>query len=346
MGHFELYDDYDDYDDLIVRYLAAETTSEEESTLINLIKSSDEFAEHFLVIKKIWELAENPDEYSEEDISSHYEEVMGRIKKLRYRNFFYKSARYFQKATAILFIPLILALGFLLKSPSSGGTQFMPISQEIIAMHGTRIHTFLPDSTEVWLNGGSSLIYSQESPDGRRIIDLKGEVFFNVAHDADHPFVVNTRNLSVEAIGTEFNVCSYPTDSLTSVTLTDGSVLVSDTLTQSVLTPGQMVVYNNNIRRGKLYLGNTDKMTSWREGRLVFKNEPLCNVYKRLGQIYGIRFEVDPKLQEVMFYATFEDASLEQILQLIKKSTSLEYSSDNNNKSISNNSIIHVKIKS
>lgn len=340
MGHFEL------YDDLIVRYLAGEITSEEESTLINLINSSDEFAEHFLVMKKIWEVTENPEEYSEEDISSHYEKVIGNIKRLRYRNFFFKSARYFQKATAILFIPLIIALGFLLKKSSSAESQFIPVSQEIIAIHGTRVHTFLPDSTEVWLNGGSSLTYSQDRPDGRRIVDLKGEVFFNVAHDATHPFVVYTRNLSVEAIGTEFNVCSYPTDSLTTVTLNDGSILVTDSLSQSVLNPGQMIVYNENIKCGRIYLGNTEKNTLWRHGCLAFKNEPLCNVYKRLGQIYGMTFKVDPKLQNVLFYATFDDASLEQIMQLIKKSTSLEYISSESDESSDNKNVIHVKPRS
>lgn len=337
---------YDDLDCLIVRHLAGEATSQEEQLLFSHIRTSDEFAEHFINMKNVWEQTASPDEYSKEEISCHYEKVLKRIKKTRYRNLYSKAVHSFQKVAALLFLPLTIALAILLKNSAADSPRFIPISQEITTIFGTRVHSFLPDSTEIWLNGGSSLLYTQASPESKRIVKLLGEAYFNVAHDVNHPFVVQTENLSVEAVGTEFNICSYATDSLTSVTLTDGSVLVSDTLTQSVLTPGQMIIYNNNIKSGKLYLGNTDKMTSWREGRLVFKNEPLCNVYKRIGQIYGIRFEVDPQLQEVMFYATFEDASLEQILQLIKKSTSLEYSSDNSNMSISNNSIIHVKIKS
>ena len=187
------------------------------------------------------------------------------------------------------------------------------------------MHTLLPDSTESWMNGGSRLLYTQTDTDNRRLVELTGEVFFKVAHDSAHPFMVHTENVDVEALGTEFNVCSYATDSLTTVTLTDGSVKVTDMASVSVLSPGQTIIYNENLKSGRLYLGNTDKNTSWRHGRLVFKNEPLINVYKRIGQIYGLQFEVDPKLQNVLFYATFEDASLEQILQLIRKSTSLRY---------------------
>lgn len=340
MEHSEI---YDDLDDLIVRYLAGETTSQEELLLFSHIRTSDEFAKHFIILKNVWEQSASQDEYSNEEISRHYEKVLDRIRKTRFHNLYSKAARSFQKVAAILLLPLTIALAILLKHSATDSPRFVPISQEITTMSGARVHSFLPDSTEIWLNGGSSLLYTQVTPESKRIVKLIGEAYFKVAHDANHPFVVQTDNLSIEAIGTEFNICSYATDSLTSVTLTDGSVLVTDILTQSVLTPGQMVIYNKNIKTSKLYLGNTDNMTTWREGRLVFRNEPLRNVYKRLGQIYGMRFEVDPQLQDVMLYATFEDASLEQIMQLIKKSTSLVYSSDNSNESISNNSIIYVK---
>lgn len=334
------------YDDLIVRYLAQETTRQEEQELFSLIRTSDEFAEHFLIMKNIWEQTGNPDEYSARKLSEDLDKVDARIRRLRYRNFFTVAFRYFQKAAAILIIPLIALTAVLLKGSFSKQNSFIPETREITAMPGSRMYTLLPDSTEVWINGGTSVRYSRTNAEGRRIVDIEGEAFFKVAHDANHPFVVNSRNLSVEALGTEFNVCSYPSDSLTTVTLTEGSVLITDSLSQSVLAPGQMIIYNENLKCGRLFLGNTEKNTLWRHGRLVFKNEPLCNVYKRLGQIYGMKFEVDPKLRDVLFYATFEDASLEQIMQLIKKSTSLEYVSDDSRKAAGDKYIIRVKPRS
>lgn len=332
------------YDDLIVRYLARETTPQEEQELYSHIRTSDEFAEHFLIMKNIWEQAENPDAYPEREVADDFSKVEARIRRLRYRDWALTAFKYFQRAAAILVLPLIALSAFLLRDSSSTHDSFIPVSQEITTMPGSRMHAFLPDGTEIWINGGSTLRYNQAQADSHRMVEISGEAFFKVAHDTDHPFVVNTRYVSVEAIGTEFNVCSYATDSLTTVTLTDGSVLVTDSLSQSVLTPGQMIIYNENLKCGRLFLGNTEKNTLWRHGRLVFKNEPLCNVYKRLGQIYGMKFEVDPKLRDVLFYATFEDASLEQIMQLIKKSTSLEYTSADNDPG--DEYIIHVKARS
>ncbi len=75
-----------------------------------------------------------------------------------------------------------------------------------------------------------------------------------------------------------------------------------------------------------LYLGNTEKIVSWKEGNLAFHNEMLKNVYKRIGQIFDVQFDVDKRLQNVILYATFENASLDQILSLIQKSTPLIYS--------------------
>ncbi|MBD5366485.1 MAG: DUF4974 domain-containing protein [Bacteroides sp.] len=311
-------------DDLIVRYLAGEVTEQEKQLLISRIGSSAEVAEHFLVMKNIWEQTDNGAHNHVGMVSDGFDKVTARIKKNQKHYRLSLFARRFQQAAAVMLLPLI-AVSVYLATTSTPERPLVPVTQELTTMPGTRMHTLLPDSTEIWMNGGSRLLYTQTDTDNRRLVELTGEVFFKVAHDSAHPFMVHTENVDVEALGTEFNVCSYATDSLTTVTLTDGSVKVTDMASVSVLSPGQTIIYNENLKSGRLYLGNTDKNTSWRHGRLVFKNEPLINVYKRIGQIYGLKFEVDPKLQNVLFYATFEDASLEQILQLIRKSTSLRY---------------------
>ncbi|MBD5233976.1 MAG: DUF4974 domain-containing protein [Bacteroidales bacterium] len=334
------------FEDLIVRYLAGEATPDDEKVLFALLKDSEENARHFLVMKNIWEQAGNPLENTDSVLADDFRKVESRIKRETLQQRFATFGAYFRNTAAILILPLIAASVFLFTYAGSQKAKFVPVSHEIYTMPGTRVHTLLPDSTEVWINGGSTLLYSRANPDDSRNIHIEGEAYFKVAHDTEHPFVVNTGKITVEAVGTEFNVCSYASDTLTTVTLTDGSVLVTDSLSKALLTPGQVIVYNDNIKRSRLYLGNTDKNVQWRTGNLVFKNEPLCNVYKRLGQIYGIKFDVDAKLHDVLFYATFENASLEQVMQLIQKSTSLEYASSYSNEDGTVKHTIHVKAKS
>ncbi len=313
------------FDDLIVKYLAGEASDEEVVFLTQEISESEELAAHFMAMKNVWDTAVSPDCFDDEKVTRDYEKVLEVINQDARHQRMIDLSRLFQRVAAVLFLPLLALTVYLLVG---GGhpevNRFVELSQDLTTMPGTRMHTILPDSSEVWINGGSNIVYSQTS-DGYRNINLNGEAFFKVAHDSEHPFIVKAGSVNVEATGTEFNVCSYPTDSLVTVTLTEGSVMVTEPYATTDMAPGQMIVYNKSTDQSRLYLGNTDKNIAWRHGRLVFKNETLGNVFKRLGQIYGLKFEVDPKLCDILFFATFEDVSLEQALMLIRKSTALEY---------------------
>ena len=91
---------------------------------------------------------------------------------------------------------------------------------------GERPTVTLPDGTEVNLNALSRLTYSFQPASHSRDINLSGEAYFNVEHDKDSPFRVHTPNMTVECLGTEFNIKAYPTDEQETVVLTDGKVRV------------------------------------------------------------------------------------------------------------------------
>lgn len=333
------------YDELIVRCVAGEASEEECNELQERIRVSESLSNHYLVIKNIWDNSVPSDYFDSENLATSYDKVLHRIQKNRSHNKLALAFRIIQRIAAVLFLPLLAFSCYLFFNGKNETSTFSAITQEITSMPGTRIYTVLPDSSEVWINGGSCIEYSQNVNTGHRMISLKGEACFKVVHDKQHPFIVTTSTLEIEATGTEFNVCSYETDSLTTVTLTEGSVIVSDSIVETEMSAGQTIVYNKNLKISRLYLGNTDKNTAWRHGRLVFKNETLANVYKRIGQIYGIEFDVDGKLRDVLFYATFDEASLEQILALIKKSTPLRYENLESRGNLVSRPIVKVKYK-
>lgn len=314
-------------DNLIVRSLSGNADVKELEDLAKAIAASDEAAEDFFETKNIWDAAISPEVADKIDTGESLEYL---LKKISMRSktepaFRDKTRSVFMKIAAGLSIPFMLLSAYLYFSRNAYGSMPVAANHEITAMPGSLVHTILPDSTEIWLNGGSMIRYHQDN-DSPRTVEIDGEAFFKVAKDPKHPFRVNTASrLDIEALGTEFNVCSYAKDTITSVTLTEGSVKVNGGDWTYTMSPRQTVVYNSNRKKGALYLGNTDKNISWREGKLAFNNEPLKNVYKRIGLIYDVNFDVDVRLSNVILYATFEKASLDQMLSLIQKSTPLTY---------------------
>jgi len=113
---------------------------------------------------------------------------------------------------------------------------------------GSKTKITLPDGTKVWLNADSKLTYPndfQHIP--KREVTLVGEAYFRIKHDAEHPFVIHTKGLTVKDIGTEFNLKAYPDDEKSSLSLIEGSVsvsLIDDKDKDLILKPGEKVVYH------------------------------------------------------------------------------------------------------
>jgi len=96
--------------------------------------------------------------------------------------------------------------------------------QLIVADYGKRIQSTLPDGSVVWLNSGSSIKYTGYSQTGKREVILDGEAYFDIKHDARHPFVVHAGKLKVVVLGTAFNVKAYDSDPFVETTLIRGKV--------------------------------------------------------------------------------------------------------------------------
>lgn len=198
---------------------------------------------------------------------------------------------------------------------------------EIQCPLGARIKFSLPDGSTGFLNSGSTLKYPVQFATNRNI-DLYGEAWFDVAHDEKHPFFVNTNNLDVEVLGTHFNVISYPKENTEEIILENGSVKVlNDNLeVLSVLKPDQRLVYKIDE---KIYWKediDVRQYLGWTKGMLVFRNESMSQVSKRLGRWYNIDIEIkDKELLDYSFRATFIDEPLEEVLKILAKTTPIKY---------------------
>ena len=233
------------------------------------------------------------------------------------------------KVAAVLFIPLIAFL-FVYRS------NFIPTASEIAYSEiysplGTRTMFYLPDGSNGWLNGGSYLEFPLEFKGKSREVVLRGEAYFDVKSDPKKPFIVSGANVEVIAYGTSFNVLAYPDDQIIQVTLVSGNIKVSGKRNGRIqdfgaLKPDQMCIYDLSTSSFETTHVDAKKYISWKEGKLVFRNEPYQDVVRRINRWYNVNLILkDEILESYVYLATFEDETLEEVLNLLKLSAPIEY---------------------
>lgn len=174
----------------------------------------------------------------------------------------------------------------------------------------------LPDSSRVWLNAESTLQYP-ESFDGKkqREVYLKGEGYFEVTKDAEHPFMVKTDALKTQVLGTSFNVRAYSGND-TQVTLLKGSVKVSDRHNNELqLKPGE----HTDDQLHKTSVENSADYRAWTDGQFYFDNVELIEIMRELGRWYNVDIIFTHKdiMQERLHFQAERSDSLQDILELL-----------------------------
>ena len=229
------------------------------------------------------------------------------------------------RIAAILIVPLLLASGYLLIT-GRGGKEEKSTMTSIYAPHGARVSFSLPDGSTGMLNSGSSLTYTIPFA-GNRLVTLSGEAWFEVAYDKNNPFVVDAGNATLKVLGTRFNLNAYPDEDYVEVVLENGSLLFTPESDEEgvIMEPSERLVYEN----GKISLSETDsqKYSSWREGKLAFRGDSMYEVARRLERWYNITVELaDSELEKYSFRATFQDDSFEEVLKLLAMTSPIRYS--------------------
>lgn len=238
------------------------------------------------------------------------------------------------KAAAVLLIPV---LAFLLYTLSSRTTESrLTASQvvdslEVIAPIGSRTVVHLSDGSEVHLNYGSTLKYPQVFSGNTRGVVLTGEGYFDVAHNPEKPFIVETGKLNIKALGTEFNVQFYPEDHTISTTLVEGKVLLEKIIngeqgkSLGAMKPGQHVNYNVKTGEMTSSMGNVEKYIAWKNGKIIFEDTPIEQIANELSRMFNVDIVVYDNIKDYYYTATFIDEPLFQILDLMTIATPVTY---------------------
>lgn len=282
----------------------------------------------FNKIKNAWALAATKKEMPGYQLESLYLDFKKRLgaKRKPARQHILGYARY---AAVFIFAIGISTLVFYVQSNRFNDLNAKTKYTTAIADNGQISKIILPDSSVVWLNSGSKITYNNNFSINNREIALSGQAFFKVTKNEKIPLKVFCDQLEVRVLGTCFNVTAYPEDKNIVVALESGKVDMWNSKIKSFhyeLNPGEMARYE--LLSGKVSLEevNLKKFTSWKEGILIFRDEPMAEVIPRLERRYNIDIEVaQADIYQSVFTATIKNETLDEIFKSISFACSIHY---------------------
>ena len=303
--------------------------SDEEASYINKIfcdRDKEEELKQFL--RKQWHEFFLEDLKDDKDLDHilyriHYDINMNSVKNTK-KNPLSNVIKWFSRVAAILIIPLAIYSALsLFKTAMDNNLAWV----EVNAPAWTRAEFSLPDGTKGWLNSNSSIKYNLDFKNNR-YVKLTGEAFFDVAKDVREPFRVEADELIVTVTGTRFNVASYENESIVEVVIEEGEVSCFNKAKNKSydLKPNDYLSFDKVKDNYKIEKVQTEKFSSWKEGKLVFRNDPLDVIARRLERWYNIEVEIVGKTNNFNgLWATFGDENLEEVLRWLHLSLLLEY---------------------
>lgn len=323
--------------DLFIKYLQGNCSEAEFQQILSWIKEGATSTSGRSIIQELWNEFEPTAGTSEK---AKYSRILDKIhhqinlSQSKEAYIIQKTAgqrtllSFITKAAAILLLPV---LSILIYTTLSNKDQYSQNTNEIIveAPAGSRMNFELGDGTKVWLNHGSKLKYPYRFDGKIRKVFLTGEAYFVVAHSQEVPFVVGTNNIEVKATGTTFNVSAYPDDDLVETTLVEGMVILygkNNNQKIKSLSPGECLKYNYSKSAYTVESDNTNRYTAWKDGRLVFRNDSLEQITKKLARWFNVEVVItNEKVKEFTYTATFTDETLVKVLELMTIPTPVSY---------------------
>ena len=200
---------------------------------------------------------------------------------------------------------------------------------------GGEYKLILADGTKVWLNSETELHYPVTFLGNTREVSLKGEAYFEVAHNSEKPFIVKTKNQVVKVLGTSFNISSYEDDAFTNTTLVEGCVSINYSVDNQMIineiSPGEQYSLKKSIMQGSIKKVRPMRYIAWKDGWFIFRHEPLEQIMTRLGRWYNVEtcYE-DEELKSILFTGNLHRSnSLDDFLSILKWEMSVKVRLEN-----------------
>ncbi len=321
----------DHIDDLIIQQLCGELDESSLQELRAWIDHSPENASYFQERQEIWfSSVEAPqlEKYNKRELYAAFLQHTGNANENRQGSFLYRQRRWLSYAAMLL---VVATMTFFAYQRGERHVKKAFANIQVEAPSGSRTKALLPDGTVVWLNSGSRLTYSQGYGLNDRKVTLNGEGYFEVQHNKDLPFSVNSKALRVSVLGTKFSFRDYPDDTEAEVMLEEGSVKLDNLVSAhqpQLMTLGQKVVLDKKTGVMTTTACDVNTISQWSQGMIVFNDASLDEIAKRIERSYNVTVHIqDGTIQKYRFNGDFvrQEQSLKEVLDALAATGRLHY---------------------
>ncbi|MBX2925168.1 MAG: FecR family protein [Chitinophagaceae bacterium] len=195
----------------------------------------------------------------------------------------------------------------------------------ITTPRGGQYKVVLPDGTAVWLNAASSISYPVGFDANERNVTITGEVYFEVAKDKKRPFRVLVDNMTIEVLGTHFNVMAY-SDEMGKTTLLEGAVRLSRNGKTTLLKPGQQAQVKNNGNIAVQGNINLEETVAWKDGLFLFSSADIGTIMRQAGRWYDVNIEYRGKCSKLFSGEISRSAELADLLAILEETDEVSFS--------------------
>lgn len=190
---------------------------------------------------------------------------------------------------------------------------------------------FLPDGSIIWLKENSSLTYPEKFTGDSRTVSFTGEALFEIAKDKDHPFIIESGQLTAKVLGTSFNIKTTAKE-IAVIVLTGKVSLSANDNKPLMVTAQEKAVYNqtfNHIAKAELKSDEAVQIISGTEYNMLFENVAVADVVKRMAEKFDVTVTLDNEaMKHCRITMDCTDRSLEATLQAISETLGYTYQVD------------------
>ncbi|MGM9759889.1 MAG: FecR family protein [Parabacteroides sp.] len=307
---------------IIARVLSGECRSDDLLALSDWLNESGENRVLFTRLKAYWdaEVSFHTTVEPKVMLEQFRQQIAEQQRRVRHRAFWRVKVPMAAAVALLLLLSSLFVRYYLLEDP---------VEYYTLMTQDHRADFTLEDGTIVTLNSNSRLRYSNRFGQQERQVQLQGEAYFEVAHDASRPFRVDVGEAEIEVLGTKFDVEAHGTSQEVTATLVEGSVCFRTADKRVVMAPDQQLTYDRQNRQIQMKEVNTSMVVAWKEGLLRYRSIPFSQLVSDLRKAYQIPIEIlDESLRQpnVVVSGSFDEKqTLEEVLQVVTRSLPIRW---------------------
>ena len=323
---------YLNIEDLVAKHLAGESTPAEDAMLNKWMEESEDNRQYFMQLEKLFKESAAANAIVDVDTDAAWinlKQKLNRDNKPKLIDFNKPvTGSRGQKNNYRLLLRIAAAIAFVALTATVYVFYFKDRLQTVnYAAINEPKTILLPDSTTVLLNRYTTLAFSYNNK--QRQVEFSGEAFFEIKHDNERPFVIQLNELTIEDIGTSFNVKAPAGSDSVQVIVTEGLVKLSSPIDadynfSSMLRPGQQAVYSHKTKTIKATILADTNALAYKTKVFVFENASLPSAAQKLMEVYNVKITIAKPLNDCHITATFKNEKIDAVMEVIATTLNLK----------------------